>query len=672
MLRKLLNIAVLLTIMGSMNAQTTMTKMPHEFSALQPIQKGLALKAASPQQKEYRMSDSEMWWGYVNSQQNLYLRGTYTAETYEVAIFIPASDFMKGVTLNAIRFAFQKVTNLSNFKIWMTTKLGEYNITSQNVTAEYGFNEIAFEKSYTMGSEGVYVGYSFDVNKISDEYDNRPIAYTDETFDSNGYYMRTSTSMPEWTNMKAYGVLGIQVAISGSSLPSHAVAIDQLKEDHSATDSIVPVALKFYNHGTQPVSSFDFAYTIDGKKKSQHVTLDTQLPKSYNANGTLNLKLNAPSEAKLMKCTFQIEKVNGVANEQLTEGTTEYNILGVAQSYPRKMVVEELTTLFNGYVPRGIVGMKLMREKYPDTFIGVAIHQEDTMSTADYAPFIQKNTYDLPVAVINRNNNFWIDPYMGKLDSRAFFAYKEYDEAFKEVSEAQLNLATKYTDDSKTKVSITSSAMFSTPREDCPYAMAYILVEDSVSGKGKDWAQQNYYPNLGSSWDADDMKEFTSGATEIEGLKFNDVALGIWDCYGIEGSLSGTVVPGQAKSHNYEITLPSKVQNKKNLRVISILINRNNGRIVNAQQTYIGGSVGLEKHSVDNALNATIVAHNGLLVVSSNVANVVKAEIYTVKGELVATKNFQGQTSFDANGMKGLYIVRITNENGVVVRKVVL
>ena len=40
--------------------------------------------------------------------------------------------------------------------------------------------------------------------------------------------------------------------------------------------------------------------------------------------------------------------------------------------YERKVVVEELTGTACGWCPRGLVGMKMLRDLYGDRFIGVA------------------------------------------------------------------------------------------------------------------------------------------------------------------------------------------------------------------------------------------------------------------------------------------------------------
>ena len=67
--------------------------------------------------------------------------------------------------------------------------------------------------------------------------------------------------------------------------------------------------------------------------------------------------------------------------------------------YERKVVVEELTGTACGWCPRGLVGMKMLRDLYGDRFIGVAVHQfnaTDPMYTPDYADILAAEDQTTP------------------------------------------------------------------------------------------------------------------------------------------------------------------------------------------------------------------------------------------------------------------------------------
>ena len=76
--------------------------------------------------------------------------------------------------------------------------------------------------------------------------------------------------------------------------------------------------------------------------------------------------------------------------------------------YERKVVVEELTGTACGWCPRGLVGMKMLRDLYGDRFIGVAVHQfnaTDPMYTPDYADidWSDGGSKGAPCCMIDRN-----------------------------------------------------------------------------------------------------------------------------------------------------------------------------------------------------------------------------------------------------------------------------
>ena len=61
-------------------------------------------------------------------------------------------------------------------------------------------------------------------------------------------------------------------------------------------------------------------------------------------------------------------------------GTTERETKVLAfGSQKRRVVVEEVTGMWCGYCPEGIVAMETLHERYPDEFIGVAVHYSDPL-----------------------------------------------------------------------------------------------------------------------------------------------------------------------------------------------------------------------------------------------------------------------------------------------------
>ena len=111
--------------------------------------------------------------------------------------------------------------------------------------------------------------------------------------------------------------------------------------------------------------------------------------------------------------------------------------------YERKVVVEELTGTACGWCPRGLVGMKMLRDLYGDRFIGVAVHQfnaTDPMYTPDYADidWSDGGSKGAPCCMIDRNGEI-IDPFYGSAggmrDVAKDFGYKGSDYRLKRSAE---------------------------------------------------------------------------------------------------------------------------------------------------------------------------------------------------------------------------------------------
>ena len=59
--------------------------------------------------------------------------------------------------------------------------------------------------------------------------------------------------------------------------------------------------------------------------------------------------------------------------------------------------------------------------------------------------------------------------------------------------EAAVELAPEWTDASESQIRPNAKVTFRLNSSKARYAMGYVLIEDSMSGTGKNWAQADYY-----------------------------------------------------------------------------------------------------------------------------------------------------------------------------------
>ena len=230
------------------------------------------------------------------------------------------------------------------------------------------------------------------------------------------------------------------------------------------------------------------------------------------------------------------------------------------ETYERKIVVEKGTGTWCGYCPRGILGFRAMYEKYPDNFIGIAIHDDD-MYSPSYIYYVWQRLDGYPDCELNRKHH--IDPNEESLENYYLF---EIDKAT-----ARILMTAEWEDEGKNKAVIRTTTRFAYDRDE-EFRIAYVVTENSVGP----YLQANNY-----SGEAFDMGGFEKESSRVYMLH-DHVARSISTLNGEPES-----VPSQPKArtdyqHEYVLTLPDNIQNKENIELIVLLINQTTGEIENA------------------------------------------------------------------------------------------
>ena len=240
-------------------------------------------------------------------------------------------------------------------------------------------------------------------------------------------------------------------------------------------------------------------------------------------------------------------------------------------------------------------------------------------------------------------------------------------------------MSAEWADDSQTAIDVTSVARFNfNNAESVPYKMTYVIVEDGITAESIGEAQVNYYNEffysflMGGDPDAlpEDLQRFRNAEASITDITFNDVAVAVYDCMGIEGSFEGVIEEGAEKTHTNTLNLPETVRDKNNITVIGMLLDDATGEVVNAEEIKVGEStIGIEE-TASGTFKADASAANGMLVVTSNAAGTTMAQVYTMDGVLAGSFEFAGQAVLNVG--RGAYIVRLTDGSNVIVKKVLL
>ena len=171
--------------------------------------------------------------------------------------------------------------------------------------------------------------------------------------------------------------------------------------------------------------------------------------------------------------------------------------------------------------------------------------------------------------------------------------------AFKRVPLGAIELSAEWNDEQQKAVVFNTKTKFSYSEENGNYAIAYVLVEDGLTGTSSDWAQSNYYSGSGTG----DMAWWGSQGDKVSGVEYNHVAVAAWSAKdGVKNSVNQNIIADEVQRYTYTGTIPTKslslIQDKSKLMAVALLIDRTDGTIVNAAQSDITFATGI--HTVDN------------------------------------------------------------------------
>lgn len=635
MVKKLFSLAVLLAFCCMANAQQLRSGGRIE---------GKTVKQAFKNVPQTRAYGQEVF-TYDQSGGSISYLGA-GANDYDCAIFVPA-DYA-GKSIEAIAVAIIDETVIDDLKVWVAKELPNNVDTDcdlvmpksdpMSVLSDGALDVTELSEPYTIPAGGCYVGYSFSVTNVQSEYGYYPVAIDGMTDTKGSMYMRFTGS--QWDDLygQGFGNLVTQVLISGNDyLDNAAIVAAGFKDAYAGINGEGNANVTITNRGANPITSIGYTVTdvatgtVAGE---QTVNFGSGLELGYAAQVTIPLAAGA--ETGIFEKQITITKVNGEANQSTSNVTTTGSLFVLSRIVQRKVVEEEFTATGCWYCTRGIAGMKALLDKYPDTFIGIGVHASvnypDPMQIESYSTSSTFKTFaaqGLPSATLNRTQI--VDPYFGSSD--AMLGIVDDVEALLQVPAiAEVSVSPVWNDEANTVINVKTDVSFIIDSEDAPYALAYVLVEDGLTGADDDgqysygWWQANaYYGATGAEnepyiyeWVTRGEMDAPGGNMQISGpyvkdMVYDHVAVMTQDIdTGAEGSITAPIVMDAVQSHSTTFDLSNGIepyysnyygdllQDKSKLKVVALLINTETGEIVNADEKEVApyGSVSGISNSV--------------------------------------------------------------------------
>jgi hypothetical protein len=414
---------------------------------------------------------------------------------------------------------------------------------------------------------------------------------------------------------------------------------------------------KVKNMGTTNINSFDVAYTVDGGSPvvSSFTGLNIALGGFYNFTHDTPIML---PDAGTYEIVVTVENVNGGTDDNLANNSMTKYVGAVPFIPSKKIFAEEATGTWCGWCVRGICFMDYMSETYPETWIGVAVHNGDPMVVPAYdnaIPSIIPNFPGYPSGAIDRaGDNYW-DP------SDFETGYLERIEA---ISPATIDIVNFSWDPITRIVNFDLQSEFIVDINS-ELRFCAVMTEDSCWGTSAQWNQTNYYAGGANG----PMCGFESlpGTIPASQMHYDHVARAILDTpYGTTGSLPATITAGEVHSYTYTYTLPTTWVYEK-MHFIGILIDMSTGEVLNANNV-INFGTGINVTEAGQTINAFPNPSTGKVMLSC--ADYSAIMIYSSDGTLVRTITENESDAVDLSDLKnGLYILSIIADDNSVVNK---
>lgn len=417
------------------------------------------------------------------------------------------------------------------------------------------------------------------------------------------------------------------------------------------------------NLGLETITEYVIHYTVDGGT-AQSKTITTSLDLNESEDFTITDALDL-STSKTYEIVVWIETVNG-STDGVTSNDEKSGSTSVLSTVPTKNVlVEEFTGAWCGWCPDGAYILETITEGN-DNIIGVAVHSGDDMQIAeasgvlDFAP-------GYPSGVVDRTL------FEGQSEvglSRG--SWETYANArLSAITPVAVTGDISY-DENATELTANIKATFYGNLTNTDIRLSAIVIEDSVTGSGSGYDQENYLSGR-SGYESNPYYNEPSTITGYNHMKVVRAYLGgVW---GESGIVTSSVTDQQAFTKTFTFDVDTTEIDINNVRVVFVAQDYNSDEtkrnILNAAEVSFETGDNITEL---NTLSADVFPNpaTDMINVNYTVENTgdVTVSIVNLQGQLVKRVNYGRNNngyftrSIDVSDLNaGAYIINISNED---------
>lgn len=419
------------------------------------------------------------------------------------------------------------------------------------------------------------------------------------------------------------------------------------------------------NTGTIPVTSFDIVWD-NGTPNTYSVTGVNILPfESYDFKHSAQLTVATGAN----NVAVSITNVNGAADADLTNNSSNETVTGVVPHKDKKVVAEEGTGTWCGWCPRGAVYMDYMAEEYPGSFIGIAVHNgtNDPMKDA---------TYDTGMGtLISGYPSGAVDRIAADVDPSTFET--EYLDRISLDPGVTIDVATTF--DAASRVATVLLTANFTQAMTGEYRFNAVVIEDSVHGTANGYKQTNYYAGGGNG----PMGGFEALANPVPAalMNYNHVGRSILGGFnGTASSITSPIAAGSTQTYLYTYTVPPTYDITKMKAVGWVSKGAAASEIINANEKTFTPSIGIASAELSNSVKVypNPIQNAAEIAMELNNATEVTIEVMNSVGQIVASKNYGSLVGtqiipFNSGDLaNGLYTLNIKLNDEIVVKRITI
>jgi hypothetical protein len=435
-----------------------------------------------------------------------------------------------------------------------------------------------------------------------------------------------------------------------------------------AGQSVSPV-VSIINAGQNALTAFNVNLNYNGQNYTQNVT-------GVNVASIANYSVNIPSfnlVAGASNAVVTITNINGGNDDNANDNTLTQVVDPVVPAAGKIVVGEEATGTWCQWCPRGAVFMDKFQADYAGYWAGIAVHNGDPMTVADYDTGMGSLIGGYPSALVDRLGD--VDPSQMSSD---FFTRLQTAPKGVLTNGATWDAATR-----ELNVSVTTNMAQATSGS---FKVACVLTEDGVTGTGAGYNQANAYAG-GNNGVMGGFEALPSPVPAAQ-MVYDHVARAIAPSFtGQTGVIPASTSVGDTYTANFTFTLPS-TWDETQMHIVGMLIDPQ-GKIDNAGYTTIDGAVqngyvaGVQEIAGLNLEQLLVVAPNPATDFTNVTLHIptkaqVSLKVLDAKGSILQGRQYGSlQGDFEvglntSNFAPGLYVVELEVNGQRIQKKLII